>query len=157
MTNSKERSNVNENIDIKDYAFVLVIISVIALISNWTGTGITPVAALPGMAIIFAMIMASLIIAKLVPFYLPVVVWLSVISVLLTIPASPISEVILTYVKDINFLSLLTPVLAYAGLAITKNEVETFKTAGIKIVIIAVLVFTGTYLGSALVADFMLL
>ncbi|MCE0496211.1 hypothetical protein [Vibrio salinus] len=156
MSDTAAEKNVNSNINLIDHAIVLVIVCAIALISNWTGSGVTPLSALPGMAIIFAMVMAGLWLAKVMPFYLPSVAWLSLISVLLTIPASPVSEVILNHVKEINFLSLVSPVLAYAGLAITKQEVKTFKSAGGKIVLIAILVFTGTYLGSVIVADLLL-
>ncbi|EKO3946872.1 hypothetical protein [Vibrio fluvialis] len=153
MSNAATAKNVNANINLIDYAMVLVIVCIIALISNWTGTGITPLSALPGMIIIFCMVMAGLFLAKVMPFYLPSVAWLSLVSVILTMPASPVSEFILTYVKEINFLSLVSPVLAYAGLAISKQEVTTFKSAGGKVVIIALLVFTGTYLGSAIIAN----
>lgn len=156
MSNIAAKKNVNVNINLVDYMMVLIIVCFIALISNWTGTGITPISALPGMLIIFSMVMAGLILAKVMPFYLPSVAWLSLVSVLLTIPASPVAEPILNYVKDINFLSLVTPVLAYAGLAISKQEVTTFKSAGGKIILIAILVFTGTYVGSALVANILL-
>lgn len=153
MSDTTAKKNINASINLIDYASVLVIVSIIALISNWTGTGITPLSALPGMAIIFGMVILGLALAKYMPFYLPSVAWLSLVSVLLTIPASPVSEIILTQVKEINFLSLVSPVLAYAGIAISKQEVSTFKTAGGKVVIIALLVFTGTYLGSAIIAN----
>ncbi|WP_413283451.1 hypothetical protein [Vibrio sp. MA40-2] len=156
MATTAVKKNINSSINLIDYAMVLAIVCVIALISNWAGTGTTPLSALPGMAIIFAMVIMSLAIAKIMPFYLPSVAWLSLVSVLLTIPASPLSEPILTYVKDIDFLSLVSPVLAYAGIAITKQEITTFKTAGIKIVVIAILIFTGTFVGSTLVANALL-
>lgn len=153
MSDTTAKKNVNASINLLDYASVLVIVCIIALISNWTGTGITPLSALPGMVIIFGMVIVGLALAKYMPFYLPSVAWLSLVSVVLTIPASPVSEFILTQVKEINFLSLVSPVLAYAGIAISKQEVSTFKTAGAKVVIIALLVFTGTYLGSAIIAN----
>ncbi|XAW88422.1 hypothetical protein ABDK09_03580 [Vibrio sp. CDRSL-10 TSBA] len=153
MSDTTAKKNVNASINLLDYASVLVIVCIIALISNWTGTGITPLSALPGMVIIFGMVIVGLALAKYMPFYLPSVAWLSLVSVVLTIPASPVSEFILTQVKEINFLSLVSPVLAYAGIAISKQEVSTFKTAGGKVVIIALLVFTGTYLGSAIIAN----
>ncbi|MFB0823968.1 hypothetical protein ACEU07_01605 [Chromobacterium violaceum] len=44
-------------------------------------------------------------------------------------------------------------VLAYAGLALTKQEVTIFKRDGWRLMIVAMLVFGGTFLGSALVSD----
>ena len=89
MTTTAVKKNINSSINLIDYAMVLAIVCVIALISNWAGTGITPLSALPGMMIIFAMVIVSLAIAKIMPFYLPSVAWLSIVSVLLTIPATP--------------------------------------------------------------------
>ncbi len=156
MTNSTAKNNANSSINLIDYTMVLAIVCVISLISNWAGTGISPLSSLPGMVIIFAMVAVSLVIAKVMPFYLPSVAWLSLVSVLLTMPASPLSDWILGYVSEISFLSLVSPVLAYAGIAISKQEVTTFKSAGSKIVIIAILVFTGTFIGSAIVANILL-
>ncbi|MGX9415995.1 hypothetical protein ACXJY6_07895 [Vibrio sp. RC27] len=156
MTNSAVNKNVNSSIDLVNYTSTLVIVCLVALISNWAGTGTTPLASLPGMFIIFLMVVASLVIAKIVPFYLPSVAWLSLISVLLTIPASPVSEWMLGYISEVSFLSLVSPVLAYAGIAISKQEITTFKSSGVKIVVIAVLVFSGTFIGSALVANLLL-
>lgn len=156
MTNSDVKPNVNSSINLVEYSITLAIVCLVALISNWAGTGTSPLASLPGMVIIFTMVVVSLAIAKLMPFYLPSVAWLSLVSVLLTIPASPLSEWILGHINQISFLSLVSPVLAYAGIAISKQEVITFKTAGAKIVFIAILVFTGTFIGSAIVANFLL-
>ena len=82
--------------------------------------------------------------------------WISLVAIVLTLPWTPGSEWILNYVKQVNVLALATPVLAYAGLAISKHEFETFKHSGWKIIIVAILIFIGTYLGSALVAHIVL-
>jgi hypothetical protein len=58
--------------------------------------------------------------------------------------------------REVDFLALATPVLAYAGLAITRSEMVTFRASGWKLVIVAFLVFTGTYLASAAIAQVML-
>lgn len=150
------KKNPNTAINLIDYTQVLAIVCLVSLLSNWSGTGIAPWSALPGMLIIFSMVVVSLMVAKVMPFYLPSVAWLSLISVGLTLPISPLAPWILQHLSNISFLSLVSPVLAYAGLAISKKEITTFKSAGVKIVIIAVLVFTGTYIGSAIVANTLL-
>ncbi|WP_227685711.1 hypothetical protein [Psychrobacter sp. NZS113] len=53
-------------------------------------------------------------------------------------------------------LQLLTPVLAYAGFAISQMEVDLFKKSGFKIAVVAILTFTGTFIGSAMIAQVML-
>ena len=56
-------------------------------------------------------------------------------------------------VAKLNFLALATPALAYAGLALTANEFAIARRSGWKIVIVAVCVMLGTYLGSVVIAD----
>ncbi|MDO5028748.1 MAG: hypothetical protein Q4E36_05730 [Bacillota bacterium] len=60
---------------------------------------------------------------------------------------------IIDYINAIDFLSLTTPVLAFAGISVA-NKLETLKSLSWKIVIVGCFVFIGTYLGSALVAHF---
>lgn len=151
-----EPNTTEVHFSFKENLAVLGVISIVCLASNWAGTGINPVKALPAMLIIYAMIFVGLLLTKYVKIGFPTVAWVSLVSVLLTIPMSPASELILAELKNLNFLSIVTPVLAYAAMAITKMEVELFKRSGFKIVAISILVFTGTYVGSALVANALL-
>jgi len=137
----------------KESMVALVVMCLVSLVSNWAGTGTDPLAALPAMLIIFAMVVVGMMLSKLIPIGFPAVAWVSLVSVLLTIPVSPVAGPILAELKNISFLAMVTPVLAYAAMAITKMEVDLFKRSGFKIVVISILVFTGTYVGSALIAN----
>ncbi len=143
-------------IDLVDHAIALVIVLAIALIGNRIGPDIPIASAIPGMVILFVITMIGLVLTKLAPFYLPSIAWISAVAIVVTLPWTPGSAWILGHVKEVNVLALATPVLAYAGLAITRHEFQTFKQSGWKIIIVACLVFIGTYLGSALVADIVL-
>ena len=145
-----------QKLSLAEHAVVLVIVCAIALIANWAGQGTALLTALPGMLIIYAIVMAGLLLTKVMPFYLPSVAWVSLVSMAVTLPITPGSEWLLGHLKAINFLSMVTPVLAYAGLAISRQEVSIFKASGIKIVLVSLLVFAGTYLGSAVIAQLML-
>ena len=149
-------SNVNKSINLVEHASVLVIVSAVGLVSNYTGTGVDIFTALPGMAILYAIVMAGLVICKIAPFYLPSIAWISLIAVGLTLPVSPVAATLLPYIKEVGFLPLTSPVLAYAGLAIAQREIKIFKTSGWKIITVAILVFVGTYVGSAVVAEIVL-
>lgn len=156
MTTQIENNLDNEQdvqLTFKENLIALAVISLVSLVSNWAGTGANPISTLPAMIIIYAMVIIGFLLAKFIPVGFPAVAWVSLVSVLLTLPASPVSEAILTQLKQISFLAMVTPVLAYAAIAITKKEVDLFKRSGFKIVIISILVFTGTYVGSALVAN----
>jgi len=146
-TENKEKLGLKENI------ILIILFCGIALMSNWASTGNSFLVALPGMAILFVMIIAGMAISAVVKGPLPVIAWVSIISVVSTLPFFPYSDVTLGYMKSLSFLPLATPVLAYAAMAVTDMEVKLFKQSGIKIVIISLLVFTGTYLGSALMAE----
>ncbi|MGF1683147.1 hypothetical protein [Photobacterium minamisatsumaniensis] len=156
MSEVIEKRHVNSGINLIEFALVLFFVSIIALISNWAGAGVAPTEALLGMFIIYTMVLVSLVLAKYMPFYLPSVAWISIVSVGLTLPIFPAADWIVTNLQSINFLSLVTPVLAYSGLAISKLEIDTFKKSGFKIVLISILVFTGTFIGSAFVANILL-
>ena len=149
-------SNVNKSINLVEHASVLGVVSVVGLVSNYTGTGVDILTALPGMLILYAMVMVGLLLAKVVPFYLPSIAWISIIAVGLTLPVSPVAGILLPFIKKVGFLPLTSPVLAYAGLAIAQREINTFKTSGWKIIVVGILVFVGTYIGSAVVAELVL-
>lgn len=55
-----------------------------------------------------------------------------------------------------NLMSLCTPILAYAGISIGK-DLDEFKKQGLGIMCTAIAAFTGTYVGSALIAQVVLM
>lgn len=140
-------------IDIVENALLLVIACFLGLVANWVGTGVTPAQALPGMAVLYAASIGGLILARYMPFYLPSIAWVSLIAIVITIPGVPGSEFVLAKVGELNFLALATPALAYGGLALTRNEFEIARRSGWKIVVVAICVMIGTYLGSVIIAD----
>ena len=56
------------------------------------------------------------------------------------------------YVKNVGFVALCTPILAYAGVSIGK-DLDAFAKTGWRIVILAIVVFVGTYIASAIIAQ----
>ena len=149
-TTDERKVKIGEN------ALLLVIACFLGLVANWVGTGVTPVEALPGMTILYVASLVGLCCARFAPFYLPSVAWISLIAIIITIPGVPGAEFVSAEVDKLNFLALATPALAYGGLALTRNEFEIARRSGWKIVIVAICVMIGTYLGSAVVADLML-
>lgn len=49
-------------------------------------------------------------------------------------------------------MALCTPILAYAGVSIGK-DLDDFAKTGWRIVLVAIVVFVGTYIGSAIIAQ----
>lgn len=143
-------------IEVGRHSALLLIASALALASNWVATGTDPLKAFPGMAILYVVSAAGLALARFVPFYLPSVAWISLLAILITIPGVPGSVYVVEKVTALNFLALATPALAYGGLALTQNEFVIARKSGWKIVIVAICVMLGTYLGSVVVADLVL-
>ncbi len=151
---------IEDNEDVKlslmQMIIALAVMSVILLISNWAGTGINPIAALPGMLIIYAFSVSGVLLGKVIPIKVPAIAWISVVAIFFGLPFMPVADYILAATDKLGLLPLITPALAYAGIAISKREVVLFKKSGFKIAIIALLTFTGTFLGSVMIADLLL-
>lgn len=136
---------------------LLVAICVVLLISNWVGQKVDPLSGLIGMVILYLCCVGGLLFRHFIPIgSVPAVAWTSIIAIIISLPAFPGSEFILQETGKLGVLQLITPVLAYAGFAISHMEVELFKRAGVKIAVIALLTFTGTFLGSAFIANILL-
>ena len=136
-------------------AIVMAAACAVAWVAN-TVNGAGLIEALPGMLILYAMTMIGLVVTRYAPFYLPGVAWVSLVSIVLTLPWFPGNGWMVEQLSAVNFLAIVTPVLAYAGLALTSRELKMFRLAGWKLVILALLVFTGTFISSALIANLLL-
>lgn len=140
-------------IRVGETAILLLIACVIGGIANYVSTGVGAAEAFPGMAILYVCSVIGLMMSRFMPFYLPSVAWVSLIAIAITIPGVPGSGWVVAHVGKINFLSLATPALAYGGLALSAKEFAIARKSGWKIVIIAICVMLGTYLGSVVIAD----
>lgn len=143
---------------------VLIIAGIFAIIGmtieSWkTGKGYTPIDFVPGMIWLFGIIIIGSFIGDKVNkagVNLPTVLFVALVSTILSVPNLwPGAEVMLRHLEPISLLPLCTPILAYAGLS-TGKDVAAFKQQGAKIIIVTLLAFMGTYLGSAVIANIVL-
>ena len=67
----------------------------------------------------------------------------------------PGSAYISAATAKVGFLQLCTPLLAYAGIAIAK-DLDVFAQSSWRILLVSAVVFVGTYLGSAIIAQVIL-
>ena len=135
-----------------DKTLTFVLVGIIALIGNWIGFGVSPIEGLPGMVIIIIISTLGLIIDKVLPFHLPIVVWVSIIAILITSPIFPENIYFAEETAKVNFMALATPILAYAGLSFGK-DIHEFKKLGWRIVVVSLVVYTGTFLLATIVAE----
>ncbi len=114
----------------------------------------------PGIIMIFGITVVGCFLADLVTKavgkeILPAIAYISLVAIIMTIPGVPGAEFAYDSMNKIGLLPLCTPILAYAGISLGK-DFDTFKSQGVGIVCVALLTFTGTYVGSAVIADIVL-
>ncbi|PLR78373.1 hypothetical protein CU633_05825 [Bacillus sp. V3-13] len=131
---------------------ILVLIGIIAILGNWVGYGVSPIQALPGILIIILITIAGLSLTSFLPVKIPAVVWISLFALLVTSPIFPGNAAIVAQTEKINFMALATPILAYAGLSFGK-DIDSFKQLSWRIVVVSLVVYTGTFLFATLFAE----
>jgi len=104
------------------------------------------------MAILILISLVGIAMARFLPGGLPAVLYVVTLACIMTYPSFPLATQINAYIAKVNFLSLTTPILAYAGIAIGK-DLDAFKQTGWRIVVLACVVFTGTFIASTVIAE----
>ncbi len=138
-----------------EYGLVLLIAGVLSIVGNTISYKYPVGEAVIGYLILTVITLAGIGIQRVLPFKLPIVFWVSVIAILSTTPLSPVAKTVTYFTGKVDFLALCTPILAYAGLGVGK-DLEDFKKISWKIVIVALCVYTGTFLFATMVAQVML-
>ncbi|MBU5465589.1 hypothetical protein KQI49_01945 [Virgibacillus sp. MSJ-26] len=78
----------------------------------------------------------------------PILGWVSITSLILCL----VSDFFVEAIQAVDFLSITTPILTFAGISVA-NRLKDLRKTSWKIGIVAIFVFSGTYIGSALVAQ----
>lgn len=143
------------NLNYFETVLVLLISGAVMLVGNFVGYKTPMKDAVPGMLILFGVILAGLTLAKIVPVKIPSIAWITLVGIVISAPFFPMSEQVVNYVSKVNLLATATPVLAYAGISLGK-DLGAFKQIGWKIVVVSFAVFIGTYVGSAVIAHLVL-
>ena len=134
---------------------ILLLMSIEGAISNALSGAGGVIGGLPGLLILVGISMAGILLGKYMPGKIPAVAYVVTLGCILTYPGFPGSDVINFYMKKVGFVSLCTLILAYAGVSIGK-DMDAFKSTGWRIVILSCVIFAGTYLGSAIIAQIIL-
>lgn len=136
----------------KEHIVLLLIVGLGIITANFVGFKVAFLESLPGTLILLGI---AFILSKLLPFKLPVVAYCSILGLLLACPISPVASYVIEATSKINFTAPLTIVGAFAGISIG-SEVKTFAKQGWKMVILGLLVMTGTFVGSAFISQIVL-
>jgi hypothetical protein len=131
-----------------------LLIGAYGLIGNWLTYGVVPDASVvAGMAIILGAVLSGWVVYLLCGRRLPAVLWVSILGMALTYPATPFAAEVAALTGKINFLALATPILTFAGLSVAK-DVPAFRRLGWRIVVVSFMANAGTFLGAVLIAQF---
>lgn len=134
---------------------IFVVTGIMSVIGNTIGYNMPIAEAAAGYGILLAITLIGIALSKYVPLKLPMVFWISIVALLSTTPLSPVAKTVTAYTSKVDFLALCTPILAYAGLAVGK-DLEMFKKMSWRIVVVALAVYTGTFLFATMIAQVML-
>lgn len=134
----------------------VAVVTVINIPLQVIATDLTLGEVVAGLAGLYLVCLVGVALTRYLPFYLPSVAWISLIGIVATLPMTPWGEWFIGLVGELDFLAMAVPALAYAGLAVSKLELSIMRRSGWKLLLIAILVFIGTYVGSAVIAHFTL-
>lgn len=139
----------------KEWSLAFVVVGLGIALANFVGFRVSFLESLPGIGVLIIISLLSVVCMKLIPLKLPIVAYCSIIGLLAACPFSPFDAYVIEAVGKINFTAPLTIVGAFAGISIS-NQLRTFIKQGWKMIIVGIFVMTGTFLGSALVAQLVL-
>lgn len=139
----------------KEWILILIIAGIGMTLANFVGFDVKFGESVPGVCILLIISVVSVLISKIVPLQLPVIAYCSILGLILACPISPVREFVIESANKINFTAPLTMVGAFAGLSIS-DQIRQFVKQGWKMILIGIFVMTGTFIGSAIVAQVVL-
>ncbi len=138
-----------------DWTLILLIFAGITLLGNMIGYDIYSWGAVPGILVLILIALSGMVMEEYIPVNIPAVGYIALIGIIVSLPGFPGSEQVVAWTNDIELLAITTPILAYAGISIGRNWAD-FAKMGWRSIVVAILVFIGTFLGSALIAEVVL-
>lgn len=147
---SKNMKNIMD--DLKIITFIYLVIIILHMFS--TDANLGPL--LKATLVSFLMVAISVVLKNSVkkPDF-PGFAWATLVSFFLTLPISPLKDVIITSMESYSFSLVGLPLLAFAGISVG-DQLSVFKQLSWKIVIVSFVVMASTYFGSALISNIIL-
>lgn len=134
---------------------LILFTQLIKLLTNPESTPVTMMT-FYGLGSLWVFSMVGIIISDLmqrIPFKairdFPILGWVSLTSLACCL----ISDFFVEAIQAVDFLSITTPILTFAGISVANRLTDLRKTSW-KIAVVAIFVFSGAYLCSALLAQF---
>ena len=140
---------------LSDWLFLLCLAAGVTILSNYVGYKVPVIESIPGVLILSGIALSGYLLSKIIPWNLPFIMYVSLMGLLLASPWSPVSAPVIQYTSKVAFLAPASAVGILAGIGMGKDFKE-FRRQGWKMVVVGILVITGTYVGSVVIAHFVL-
>ncbi|MFR5601043.1 MAG: hypothetical protein ACLTKI_01180 [Lachnospiraceae bacterium] len=136
---------------------LLCLVAVIMTLTNIIGYQMPLIDSIVGILVLCAIALFGLTVSKFMNRFikLPSMMYVSLTGLLLACPISPVKDVIIQITSQVAFMAPATALGAFAGISLGK-DLKNFAKMGWKMVVITLLVITGTFIFSAFVADLVL-
>ena len=134
---------------------VFLVFSVIVAIGNVLSNHAPFVDSLIGMLVIVGITFIGLCIGEIIPVKIPSIIIICLIGMFFAIPGVPTADFVTHYASQVDLTIICAAFLAYVGIALGKDWGE-FKKIGWRGILITLIVISGTYLGSAVIANVIL-
>lgn len=142
--------------EIIDQLKVILCIYILIMTGQKIAIGTAIIEMLTSAAISFAIVFFAVILKNMIKHPdLPGFAWATLLAFVLTLPISPLQQVIIEHVGKLNFLVHVTPLLAFAGISVG-DKLLVMQRLSWKLIIVAMLVMASTYFFSALISQIVL-
>ena len=124
------------------------------ILTNMIGYQMPLADSIAGILVLCAIALFGLTVSRFMSRFikLPSMMYVSLTGLLLACPVSPVKDVIIQVTSQVAFMAPATALGAFAGISLGK-DLKNFAKMGWKMVVITLLVITGTFIFSAFVAD----
>lgn len=137
----------------KRNTLLLIISGVLVMITQRVGLGTPMIDTIPGIILIILVALVALVIREMFPkSVFPAFGWVTILGFILSMPQNPMSAKFMEYVGKVDFISITTPLLTFAGISVG-NKIDELKRMSWKIVLISVVVFITIFFACALIAQ----
>ena len=137
----------------REWIFLLTLAGCGIGLANYVGFNVGLMESLPGILILLGVSLCAAFLSKTLTFLrLPIVAYCSILGLIIASPVSPVNSYVISAVNKIQFTAPLTMVGAFAGLSMS-DQIKSFVKQGWKMVIVGLLVMTGTFIGSAVISQ----
>ena len=140
---------------LKEWVVILVFVAIAIITSNLVGYDVAVFDSLIGVLILCGIALIAVLLSKVIPLKLPVILFCSLLGLLFASPISPVGDIVMESTSKIEFKAPLTIVGALAGISIGASF-HQFRKQGWKMIVIALVVITSTYIGSLLISQIVL-